>query len=162
MKMAMAAASFMLCALFFAGGGTHAEATTEAVTTSEQVPSTLPVCKTGGSGGIFFDVQFCVEALGSNGRSANARHQLPRLRRHRRRPPHGQRHHHGGQDRRPAAAPACGSATAPQRAASGRARRCTYGGVVRRPQKSGCAATVRGRRSSEATRCTSVVLCCTF
>ncbi|XP_062183175.1 uncharacterized protein LOC133887249 [Phragmites australis] len=68
--MSAAASSFssvsaiLLYALFF--GGTHTEAT------ADVVPSILPVCKTVGGGSTFFDVQFCVEALGSDGRSANA------------------------------------------------------------------------------------------
>ncbi|CAL4904424.1 unnamed protein product [Urochloa decumbens] len=155
MKMAMAAAaSFMLCALFFAGsGGTHAEPTTEAVATSEQVPSILPVCKTVGGGSVFFDVQFCLEALGSDGRSANA-----------------------GADYHTYSVIAAGLLTANatttaamisglllrDRGGKGGANEATarclrtcqalYGGVVRR-QQSGCAAAIRGRRSGEATRC---------
>ncbi|CAO2145471.1 unnamed protein product [Urochloa humidicola] len=67
MKMAMAAA-----ALFLAVVGTHAEPMTEAAATSEQIPSILPMRKTAGGGSVFFDVQFCVGALGSDGRSTNA------------------------------------------------------------------------------------------
>ncbi|KAJ1264556.1 hypothetical protein BS78_08G010100 [Paspalum vaginatum] len=56
--------AILLSALFLAG--THAEATSD-------VPSTLlPACKTVGGGSAFFDVQFCLAALGSDGRSANA------------------------------------------------------------------------------------------
>ncbi|CAM0151308.1 unnamed protein product [Urochloa decumbens] len=155
MKMTMAAAaSFMLCALFFAGsGGTHVEPTTEAVATSEQVPSTLPVCKTVGGGSVFFDVQFCLEALGSDGRSANA-----------------------GTDYHTCSVIAADLLTANATTTAAKIaglllrdrggkgvddeattlslRTCEalYGGVVRR-QQSGCAAVVRGRRSGEATRC---------
>ena len=75
--MAMAAAAYLssasaillYAALFFAGALAEPGATK--VATSE-VPSTLPVCKTVGGGSTFFDVQFCQEALGSDGRSANA------------------------------------------------------------------------------------------
>ncbi|CAN6344294.1 unnamed protein product [Urochloa humidicola] len=154
MKMAMAAAasSFMLCAGFFAVASTHAEPTTKAAATSEQVPSILPVCKTVGGGSVFFDVQFCMEALGSDGRSANA-----------------------GTDYHTYSVIAANLLTAnatttvakiaslllQERGKGGAddaAARCLrscqalYGGVVRR-QKSGCTAAVRGRRSGEATRC---------
>ncbi|CAM0148444.1 unnamed protein product [Urochloa decumbens] len=151
MKMAMAAvaASFVLCALFFAATGTHAEPTTEAVATSEQVPSILPVCKTVGGGSVFFDVQFCLEALGSDGRSANA-----------------------GTDYHTCSVIAADLLTANatttavkiaglllrDRGGKGvddeattrclRSCEALYGGV-----QSGCAAAVRGRRSGEATRC---------
>ncbi|AQK57182.1 hypothetical protein Zm00014a_039134 [Zea mays] len=59
--MAMAAATanaILLLALFFAGA--HAN-----------VPCILPVCKTVGGGSRFFDVQFCLAALGSDGRSVD-------------------------------------------------------------------------------------------
>ncbi|WVZ88148.1 hypothetical protein U9M48_034696 [Paspalum notatum var. saurae] len=56
--------AILLSALLVAG--THAEVTSD-------VPSTLlPACKTVGGGSAFFDVEFCVAALGSDGRSANA------------------------------------------------------------------------------------------
>ncbi|CAN6330402.1 unnamed protein product [Urochloa humidicola] len=155
MKMAMAAAaaaSFVLCALFFAVAGTHAEPTTEDAATSEQVPSILPVCKTVGGGSVFFDVQFCVEALGSDGRSTNA----------------GANYHTYAviaADLLTANATATAAKIAGlllrergKGGADAAATRCLrscqalYGGVVKR-QKSGCAAAVRGRRSGEATRC---------
>lgn len=163
MKMAMAAAAtsyfssasasgILLYALFLAG--THGEATE--VATSE-VPSILPVCKTVGGGSTFFDVQFCLEALGSDDRSANA-----------------------GTDYRAYSGIAADllAANATSTAAKigallrerggggggggkgdgGATTRCLrscqalYGGVVRR--QPGCAAAVRGRRDDgEATRC---------
>jgi pectinesterase inhibitor-like protein len=167
MKMAMAAAAtsyfssasasasgILLYALFFAAAGTHGEATE--VATSE-VPSILPVCKTVGGGSTFFDVQFCLEALGSDDRSANA-----------------------GTDYRAYSGIAADllAANATSTAAKigallrerggggggggkgdgGATTRCLrscqalYGGVVRR--QPGCAAAVRGRRDDgEATRC---------
>ncbi|KAG0528568.1 hypothetical protein BDA96_05G022800 [Sorghum bicolor] len=62
--MAMAAtptatASILLLALFLAGA--HAE--------PAELPCALPACKTVGGGSQFFDVQFCLAALGSDGRS---------------------------------------------------------------------------------------------
>ncbi|RCV36333.1 hypothetical protein SETIT_7G310200v2 [Setaria italica] len=152
MKMATAAAAtssyssasaILLYAIFFAG--THAEPTE--VATSE-VPSILPVCKTVGGGSTFFDVQYCLEALGSDGRSANA-----------------------GMNYRTyssiaadlLAANATSTATKIGGLLRGRGggdeattrclRSCQalYGGVVRR--QPGCAAAVRGRKDGEATRC---------
>ncbi|CAN6348862.1 unnamed protein product [Urochloa humidicola] len=149
MAMAAAASSFVLCALFFAAvAGTHAEATTVAAATSEQVPSILPVCKTVGGGSVFFDVQFCVEALGSDGRSANA----------------GANYHTYAviaadlltANATATAAKIAGLLLRERDATTTRCLRscqALYGGVVRRPQKSGCAAAVRGRKGGEATRC---------
>ncbi|RLM57799.1 uncharacterized protein C2845_PM18G14640 [Panicum miliaceum] len=151
--MAMAATSYLssasaillYAALFFAGA--HAEAEpTEVVTSESEVPSTLPVCKTVGGGSTVFDVQFCLEALGFDGRSANAgtnygtcsviaadlltanTTKIDVLLRER-----------GGKDE---------EATTTRCLRSCRA---LYGGVVRR--QPGCAAAVRGRRGGEATRC---------
>lgn len=63
--MAMAAAtatgSILLFALFLAGA--HAE--------PAEIPCALPACKTVGGGSEFFDVQFCLAALGSDGRSVS-------------------------------------------------------------------------------------------
>ena len=159
MKMAMAAAAtsylssasaiLLYAALFFAGALAEPGATK--VATSE-VPSTLPVCKTVGGGSTFFDVQFCQEALGSDGRSANAganygacsviaadlltanatstADKIDGLLRER-----------AGKDD--------DEATTTTRCL--RACRALYGGVAR--GQPGCAAAVRGRRSGEATRC---------
>ncbi|PAN41123.1 hypothetical protein PAHAL_8G018200 [Panicum hallii] len=157
--MAMAAASYLssasaillYAALFFAGA--HAEAKPTEVVTSE-VPSTLPVCKTVGGGSTFFDVQFCVEALGSDGRSANAgtnygaysviatdlltanatstATKIDGLLRER-----------GGK----------GDEAMTTRCL--RSCRALYGGVVKR--QISCAAAVRGRRGGEATRCLETV-----
>ena len=157
MKMAMAAAAtsylssasaiLLYAALFFAGALAEPGATK--VATSE-VPSTLPVCKTVGGGSTFFDVQFCQEALGSDGRSANAGTnygtysviatdlltanatstaiKIDGLLRER-----------AGKD---------DEATTTRCLRSCRA---LYGGVVR--GQPGCAAAVRGRRGGEASRC---------
>ena len=159
MKMAMAAAAtsylssasaiLLYAALFFAGALAEPGATK--VATSE-VPSTLPVCKTVGGGSTFFDVQFCQEALGSDGRSANAgtnygtysviatdlltanaTSTAPRI--------DGLLRERAGKDD--------DEATTTTRCL--RSCRALYGGVVR--GQPGCAAAVRGRRSGEATRC---------
>ena len=158
-KMAMAAAAaaassylsnasaiLLYAALFLAGA--HAEPDPTQVATTSQVPSILPVCKTVGGGSTFFDVQFCLEALGSDGRSANA----------------GANY---GACSVIAADLLTANATSTAAKIDGlllrkrgdeattarclRSCRALYGGVVRR--QPGCAAAVRGRRSGEATRC---------
>ncbi|RLN28540.1 uncharacterized protein C2845_PM05G06480 [Panicum miliaceum] len=141
-----ASAILLYAAVFFAG--THAEQTV--VVTSDEVPSTLPVCKTVGGGSTFFDVQFCLEALGSDDRSANA----------------GTNY---GAYSVIAADLLTANATSTATKIDGllreragkddeatttrclRSCRALYGGVVRR--QPGCAAAVRGRRGGEATRC---------
>ena len=162
-KMAMAAAAaaassylsnasaiLLYAALFFAGA--HAEPDPTQVATTSEVPSILPVCKTVGGGSTFFDVQFCLEALGSDGRSANAganygacsviaadlltanaTSTAPRI--------DGLLRERAGKDD--------DEATTTTRCL--RACRALYGGVVR--GQPGCAAAVRGRRGGEASRC---------
>ena len=61
MAAATATASILLFALFFAGA--HA--------VPAELPCALPACKTVGGGSQFFDVQFCLAALGSDGRSVS-------------------------------------------------------------------------------------------
>ncbi|KAF8671607.1 hypothetical protein HU200_049931 [Digitaria exilis] len=145
MAAAATAIAILLCALLFAGTHQTLAEPTEVVTTSE-VPSVLPACKTVGGGSVFFDVQFCVEALGSDDRSADA----------------GMNY---GAYSAIAADLLTANATSTAakidalllRRGRGGTARCLrscqglYGGVVRR--QPGCAAAVRGRRDGEATSC---------
>jgi pectinesterase inhibitor-like protein len=143
MAAATATASILLFALFFAGA--HAE--------PGELPCALPACKTVGGGSQFFDVQFCLAALGSDGRSVS--------------------HCMDYQTSAIAADLLAANVTATaakidgllRESASGRddgggdeaTARCLrscqalYGGTVRR--QPGCAAAVRGVRKGEATTC---------
>ena len=123
--MAMAAtptatASILLLALFLAGA--HAE--------PAELPCALPACKTVGGGSQFFDVQFCLAALGSDGRSIShcMDYQVYSV---------------------IAADLLAANVTATARCL--RSCQALYGGTVRR--QPGCAAAVRGVRKGEATTC---------
>ncbi|KAF8707193.1 hypothetical protein HU200_030440 [Digitaria exilis] len=130
MAAAATASAILLCALLFAG--TQAQAKRTEVTV--------------GGGSVFFDVQFCVEALGSDDRSADA----------------GMNY---GAYSAIAADLLTANATTTAakidalllRRGNDATARCLrscqglYGGVVRR--QPGCAAAVRGRRNGEGTSC---------
>uniref|UniRef100_A0A0D9X6W0 Pectinesterase inhibitor domain-containing protein n=1 Tax=Leersia perrieri TaxID=77586 RepID=A0A0D9X6W0_9ORYZ len=137
-SMRSATVSFLLLPLLLLAA---TAAATPAITTGEGI--LLPSCKTVGGGSTYFDVQFCLDALGSVGAGADAR------------------------SYRDLAAVAVGllstNATATSSkidallrdpatgvATAGRLRSCRalYGGVARR--QPGCAAAVRGGRLGEA------------
>ncbi|XP_066336444.1 uncharacterized protein [Miscanthus floridulus] len=145
MAAATATASILLFALFFAGA--HAE--------PADLPCALPACKTVGGGSQFFDVQFCLAALGSDGRSvshcmdyqaysfiaadllaANVTATAAKI--------DGLLQDSGGRD---------GGGVDVDEATARCLRSCQalYDGTVRR--QPGCAAAVRGVRKGEATTC---------
>jgi len=145
MAAATATASILLFALFFAGA--HA--------VPAELPCALPACKTVGGGSQFFDVQFCLAALGSDGRSvshcmdyqaysviaadllaANVTATAAKI--------DGLLQDSGGRD---------GGGVDVDEATARCLRSCQalYGGTVRRQPS--CAAAVRGVRKGEATRC---------
>jgi pectinesterase inhibitor-like protein len=146
MTAATATASILLFALFFAGA--HAE--------PAEIPCALPACKTVGGGSQFFDVQFCLAALGSDGRSishcmdyqaysviatdllaANVTATAAKIDGLLRESASGGSRDDGGVDE---ATTRCL-----------RSCQALYGGTVRR--QPGCVAAVRGVRKGEATRC---------